>query len=527
MDIATDDNATVDEPRTKKKKKGSSSASSTSSSPAKAKASSSSAAPTASDLARKLHRKKDLLLRKTLAVALAGSSGGGGGGGSGSSNSPPTDQSCVVIDLGGPSADGSNGSNDGAAAAAAGAEAAGAEAASEITVQSIAEILAARLSLPRTSPSLRTTPTQKSGIVAYCGQCYVRASQEIKTIREGRERREQKRERRRLMMMKKEEGVEAVAGGSTASASDAGAAGGTTASATDAILNSHDEELIAILNEIQTQVVSYAASSLLEADLFELGTDGPAQLVASLRSASIDPTNGITMNVAGSGSSFYAKLCEELNGTDASEFGRVIGEAVVLLSDALAKCETVAEGGGGGGDTGGGGGDASPLVLVNALSALCGNKAAAAVVASHPTFLLPPAGSPAAAERITPPQPTVPPNANQQQAQFYRMMAALTRGHRRGYDRRSGPALERDTIIGRAMKIGCPKDDPDVLTSFANMGGRSKKDSDNTMSGLRSQLTAYQVALNGLVKTLITAGAGPRGKVRLWSCLCVFSCVLL
>jgi len=475
MDVVVDNAAVVvdsDEPRTKKTK-------ASASSPAKASA----AAPSAADMARKLAKKKDLLLRKTLSIALAGTTSTGSG----------TDQSCVVIDLGG------SGSNDGASSSSAAAASS-----PEITVQSITEILAARLSLPRTHPSLRTaiTSTQQNsgtGIVAYCGQCYVRASQEIKTVREGRERRDK---RRRLKEEKAKGAEEAV---------EAATATGTT----DSILNTHDEELIAILKEIQIQVVNYTASSLLEPDLFDLGTDGPSQLAAALLQSSVDPTNGITMNVAGSGTSFYSKLCDELMDVDEVGFGRVVGEAVMILSDALAKCDTVADGGGGGGDTGGGG-DASPLVLVNALTALCGNKAAAAVVATHPTFLLPPAGSAAASERITPPQPVVPPDANQQQAQLYRMMAALTRGHRRGYDRRSGPALERDTIVGRVMKVGCPRDDPDFLTAFANMGSRSKKDSDNTTNGLRSQLTAYQVAVNGLVKTLITAGAGPRGKMMDW-----------
>ena len=397
--------------------------------------------------ARPLHRKKELLLRRTLSISLA------------SSTASAEDRSCATIDAG----------LDGTAA---------------VAVSSIAEILAARLSLPKSSPVLTgTVPPQKVGTVAYLGHCYVKASEELKTIRQGRERREQKAK------------------------SKSGTAN-TNASTNNAdVLNAHDDELTALTTEIQAQVVSYAASTLLEPDLFEQGGDGAGQVCAALQAAAVDPAHAITLNVAGTGTSFYARVCDELRGQDDGAYRRIIGEVVTRLSDALDGCETVTDGGGGGVGIGGGGGGGSgiggggPLVLVNALTALCqGYKPSAAVVASHPTFLLPPPNTPQAAERVTPPQPQVPTGANAQQAQLYRLMAAMTQGARRGYARRSGPALERHTVLGRAMRMGVPADDPNAVAAFANMGTRSKKDSDHATGGLRSQLGVYQTALNALVK---------------------------
>jgi hypothetical protein len=343
-------------------------------------------------------------------------------------------------------------------------------------VSSVAELLAARLSLPSDSPALlRTVPPQRAGTVAYLGHTYVQAGEELKSIRQGRERREQKKQQQRQSSQH-------------AAATAANAA--------------HDDELESLAAEIQTQAVSYAASSLLEPDLFpDQGSDGPGQLAAAFRLAAVDPARSIALNVAGPGSSFYARVGDEIRAQDDGAFRRIVGEVVTRLSDALDRCETVTEGGGGGGDSGGSGGNDGPLVLVQALTALCqGYKPAAAVVASHPTFLLPSISSAEAAEVVAPPPPQVPPGSNAQQAQLYRLMAAMTQGARRGYAKRSGPALELNTVLGRAMRMGVPADDANVVGAFANMGSRSKKDSDHATGGLRSQLGVYQTALNALVK---------------------------
>ena len=438
-------NMEVDEPTTKRTKSSpaggintASAATTTATTTAtKVKSPKAKAPPTAADMERKLHRKKELLLRRTLSISLASST----------ATASAEDRSCATIDAG----------LDGTAA---------------VAVSSIAEILAARLSLPKSSPVLTgTVPPQKVGTVAYLGHCYVKASEELKTIRQGRERREQK----------KQKNLGAAANSANTNVN--------TANNAD-VLNAHDDELTALTTEIQAQVVSYAASTLLEPDLFEQGGDGAGQVCAALQAAAVDPAHAITLNVAGTGTSFYARVCDELRGQDDGAYRRIIGEVVTRLSDALDVCETVTDGGGGGVGIGGGGGGGvgigggGPLVLVNALTALCqGYKPSAAVVASHPTFLLPPPNTPQAAERVTPPQPQVPTGANAQQAQLYRLMTAMTQGARRGYARRSGPALERHTVLGRAMRMGVPADDPNAVAAFANMGTRSKKDSDHATGG--------------------------------------------
>ena len=93
----------------------------------------------------------------------------------------------------------------------------------EISHESIAEILAARLSI---SADYKTIPPQKDGVIPYLAHCYKIAAEEYKTIK--------------------------------------------------------DVKLSLLLHEIITQVISYAASSLFEPDLFELGHDGTTQLAKCL-----------------------------------------------------------------------------------------------------------------------------------------------------------------------------------------------------------------------------------------------------
>ena len=54
-----------------------------------------------------------------------------------------------------------------------------------------------------------------------------------------------------------------------------------------------------------------------------------------------------------------------------------------------------------------------------------------------------------------------------------------------------------------------------VVAAFANMGTRSKKDSDHATGGLRSQLGVYQTALNALVKVRLTYFCLPLHTVSL------------
>jgi hypothetical protein len=262
------------------------------------------------------------------------------------------------------------------------------------------------------------------------------------------------------------------------------------------------------------KVVSYAASSLMVPDLFELGHDSALQLAKCLAAASMDPTSSITFDAFGRNTSFYHCVCEELHSQGAEEFGSVIGDVVGHIANSLSKCASLLDEGApqatpndGGGDTiiGGGG-----LALTSALRELCTNKRAAAALASLPSFLLPPPDSPAANERVQ----TV-------SAQQLSMMRLMMRGDPSrllaagGYLRRSGPGLERDTILGLVLRLGLPTEggNSSVASAFSNAATRSRKDVSQIAGGFRRQLESYQAKCNELVKQLVVAGEEPRKRV--------------
>ena len=318
----------------------------------------------------------------------------------------------------------------------------------EITTQSIAEIIAMRLAM---SPSeIKSVSPQKKELVPYLATSHKKAAEELKALKQSK---------------------------------------------------ANTQELEELLGEILKQVVSYAASSLIEPDLFEMGKDGTTQLAKCLIGGTTDISTSITFGVTGTASSFYHCLCEELLLQDMEEFSRVIGETMSYLTKLLSNCDTVLDGGSEGG-----------LVIVSALSALCGHKKAAAVVTQAPNFLLPSADSPQAQERITPPPPTLPPGATSQQERFFRLMQAMNRGG--SYLKRSGPALDKETVLGLVLRLGCPRDNPAVTAPFGNILMQSMDSVEKTIHSQQRQLRIYQDACNQLIRCLITAGAEPRSKVR-------------
>lgn len=352
------------------------------------------------DASRKMLRKKDLLLKKVLNVSIQ------------------EDGACEVIPV------------------------------EEITVQTIAEILATRLSL---SPSdIKSVSRQQTELISYLASSHKKGAEELKTLKQSK---------------------------------------------------ANTEELEELLDEILKQVVSYAASSLIEPDLFEMGKDGTTQLAMALINGTTDLASSITIGFNGPSSSFYHCLCEELILQDQDVFLRVIRDTVAYLTDALTRCETVLDGGSEGG-----------LVIVSALTALCGYKKAASAVVQSPNFLLPPANTPQAQERVTPPPPTLPPNATPQQAQLFRFMQAMNRGGS-GYLKRSGPALDKETLLGLVMRLGFPRDNPLVTSSFGNIMNQSMDSVDKIVLSHQRQLRIYQDTVNQLIRFLITAGAESRNQV--------------
>jgi hypothetical protein len=269
-----------------------------------------------------------------------------------------------------------------------------------------------------------------------------------------------------------------------------------------------------MLEQIKVQVVSYAASSLMVPDLFELGNDAALQLARCLSSASSDPASSITFDALGKNTSFYHCVCEEMHSQGADEFASVIGDVVRHIADSLSKVNSLLdEGAESDGEMIGGSG----LSLASALRELCTNRRAAAALAGLPSFLLPPANTPAANERVQ--------TMNEQQLAMMRLMQAMNPGDASsrlaaggGYLRRSGPALERDTVLGLVLRLGLPTEgssplSPSVTSAFSNAATRSRKDVSQITGGFRRQLELYQGKCNELVKQLVIAGEESRKRV--------------
>lgn len=253
------------------------------------------------------------------------------------------------------------------------------------------------------------------------------------------------------------------------------------------------------------QVVSYAASSLMVPDLFELGSDAPLQLAKCLSTTSIDPTSSITFDVLGKNTSFYYCVCEELHSQDAESFGTVIGDVVKHISDSLSKCHSLLDEGVNSSE---GGIAGNGLFLTSALRELCTNKKSAVALANTPLFLLPAAGTTAANEVVEP----WPPGTSQQQQAVMRMMHSV-RGGPVAYSRRSGPGLEKETVLGLVLRLGVPADHPSMTSAFSNPATRSRKDVAQITDGFRRQLELYQGKCNELVKQLVVSGEESRKRV--------------
>jgi ubiquitin conjugation factor E4 B len=264
---------------------------------------------------------------------------------------------------------------------------------------------------------------------------------------------------------------------------------------------SQPNELELIVEEIKSQTVSYAASSLMVPDLFEGGKDSAVQLAKCLI-ASSESSQSITQGVNGTTSSFYYCLCEELTSQDVTILEHVVGEVVQYFTSSLRKMDTVLDGTPDGG----------PLVVATALAAMCCHKKVANIITKLSIFLLPPPDSPAAKEKVSPSAPSIPPGVSPQQRQFLLLMQAM---NREDYLKRSGPALEKETILGLVLRIGCPRDHPSTTGAFPNV--LATKDSvEKTIDHMRRQLIAYQGTCNTLIRALVTAGADARQKVTQW-----------
>jgi len=335
-----------------------------------------------------------------------------------------------------------------------------------LEVHSITELLANRLTIPMESLS-QTTPPQKP-LIPYLATAHKTATEELRTLQSI-----------------------SSSSFSNPSSSKARAVG--------------DQELVALLMEIQRQVVSYAASSLMEPDLFVQGQDGVEQLTKALMSSGLDPTQDITFGVFGPTSSFYHHLCEELHSQDESSFTRILGQVVKSLLQSLRNCESLDSGVG----------DTSALGIVTTLTSLCANKKSALIVSKLDCFLLPPESTPQATETVQPP-PMIStstgggsgPGGNG--VDFLRFFSA----EHRPYRRRSGPGIEKETLLGLVLRISTPKsnhafDSTSILRQTLDSVERAT-------SQQRQQLHMYQESCHQLIMNLIKGGTEAREQVLSW-----------
>ena len=354
----------------------------------------------ADDANRKLQRKKELLLRKCLQISLANSS-------------TTSDSTLTVLDTG----------------------------STEITVQSMAEILALRLSLDAADlPSnLSTKP-----LMAYLAQAHRIASDELKTLQQ----------------------VSSKA---------------------------PEPEILELLQEMERQVVNYAATCLQEPDLFPMAQNATQQLAQCLANTLTADSVSITFGVNGPSSSFYYRLVEELITQDEAAVDRVAKEIVDYFTGQLSKVDSVlAESGPDGG----------ALQIVSALVSLCTHKRVAQSVTQHASFLMPPPGSVQANERVNPPM-----TGN-------RLLQQFMQGLNPPYLRRSGPGLEKHTLLGLCLRVGIPKNNP--AFSSTNILRQSLAAVEGATNQQRGQLRVYQTACNQLIMNLIKGGAVSRGRVMDW-----------
>jgi hypothetical protein len=323
-------------------------------------------------------------------------------------------------------------------------------------IHSIAELLATRLSF--SLPQIATMPPQKP-LMVYLANAHRKAGEELKMMRSS---------------------------GSSSSKGD------------NAKKQAENSELTSLLEEVQRQVVSYAASSLMEPDLFEQAKDGVEQLTKALTNAGIDPSQDITFGVSGPSSSFYQMLCDELYSQDKTSFSNVLQTVLADLLKNLTSCESLDSGVG----------DTSALGIVSALTSVCSHKKAALVVTQLDSlFLLPAAGTPQAAEIIRPP---VLPGAD-----IMRMFAA----DNRPYQKRSGPGLEKETLLGLVLRISTPKSNP--AFSPTNILRQSLDSVERATNQQRQQLRVYQEACHQLIMNLIKGGPDARSKVLAWFVDCL------
>lgn len=338
----------------------------------------------------------------------------------------------------------------------------------EISTQSVSEIIATRLSMDPPTIAL-----QQKSLMTYLAASHRRASEELKNIQQEEQ------------MSKKNKQPQ------------------------------FNDEIVELLREIQRQLVSYAATCLMEPDLFALAYDSVMQLAKCLIHGSgghnSDPTenHSITFGSTGSSSSsFYHQLIDELVQQDESVLEETIIPGLLeYFMSILKKCDSILDHG----SIEGG----NAVVIISSLTSLCSHKTAAQIVAKSKYFLLPPVASPQAKEIVRP-----MPSSNNSAVNLLQMLASNS-PDMRPYLKRSGPALDKDTILGLCLRIGVPDSRTGLASSNpafspSSILRQSLHTVEQETSQQRLQLQVHQTGCYQLIMTLIKGGALVREKVLQW-----------
>lgn len=243
-----------------------------------------------------------------------------------------------------------------------------------------------------------------------------------------------------------------------------------------------DESLKELITELQKQIVSYTATCTVEPDLFPVvSKDMPTQLADAL----------LKGDLAMTATGFFGKLVDELELQSPDALRSTVESVVDILLKRLKQNASIL-------DTG----VSDAFTIAAAFAKLCSKKNVAEMVCLLESFALPAAGTPEASLLVRPVMPT---NSIQQflaQAQ-------------RPYAKRSGPGLERHTILGSLLRLGLPR-----MSNPAFPPGSVLRQSPSTVDSLartqQQQLHTYQQTVFSFVKALLKAGPTAKRKVLRW-----------
>lgn len=230
--------------------------------------------------------------------------------------------------------------------------------------------------------------------------------------------------------------------------------------------------LVKVLQDALALLLNYSASSLIEPGIFEEAEEGPVTLVKML-TADIGSNNALSPG-------YLTAVIKALEEQD--QLTSVVTGVFQTLLETISEHRSALS--------------LEWLPSLRAITQLCSHKPAAATFVKLKGFFLPKEGSPEALA----PAPTM-------HMLFHQPVPAP----------RSGLAVE-NTILGKVLRIGVgvPPNDSAVSQAFHGVARRDRRDIDNTVSSMQSQLQVAQSSACDLITQLLKAGPEPRQAVVAW-----------